>query len=203
MSDVVLIAIVGLAGIIGTGVLSPLVLGWLNARSRLREKSEDAEDAATKQRAEWARQDEVALKAAAVAKEASDAAIAAAAAAETVAKVAAAAQADAAKAAATLIGKIDVVHTLVNSQMTSAMQAELDATIRELALMRELADMRHAQHPGVATPAVDRAIVLTNDRIAVLQSALNDRHLAADQVADQERAAVKAGIGKPGDPKPL
>ena len=203
MSDVVLIAIVGLAGIIGTGVLSPLVLGWLNARSRLREKSEDAEDAATKQRAEWARQDEVALKAAAVAKEASDAAIAAAAAAETVAKVAAAAQADAAKAAATLIGKIDVVHTLVNSQMTSAMQAELDATIRELALMRELADMRHVQHPGVATPAVDRAIALTNDRIAVLQSALNDRHLAADQVAEQERAAVKAGIGKPGDPKPL
>jgi hypothetical protein len=40
MSDIVLVAIVGFAGIIGTGVLSPLVLGWLNARSRIREKEE-------------------------------------------------------------------------------------------------------------------------------------------------------------------
>jgi len=203
MSDIVLVAIVGFAGIIGTGVLSPLVLGWLNAKARMAEKEEDAENAEAVKKAEWARQDEVAKQAAAVAKEASDAATSAAAAAETVAKVAKQAQLDAAKAAKTMIGKIDVVHTLVNSQMTSAMQAELDATIRELALMRELADMRHVQHPGVATPAVDRAIALTNDRIAVLQSALNDRHLAADQVAEQERAAVKAGIGKPGDPKPL
>jgi hypothetical protein len=46
MSDIVLVAIVGFAGIIGTGVLSPLVLGWLNARSRIREKEENAEDAA-------------------------------------------------------------------------------------------------------------------------------------------------------------
>ena len=40
MSDILLVAIVGFAGIIGTGVLSPLVLGWLNARSRIREKEE-------------------------------------------------------------------------------------------------------------------------------------------------------------------
>ena len=67
MSDIVLVAIVGFAGIIGTGVLSPLVLGWLNARSRIREKEEDAEDVAIAKAAEWKRQDEVAAKAAAVA----------------------------------------------------------------------------------------------------------------------------------------
>jgi hypothetical protein len=79
----------------------------------------------------------------------------------------------------------------------------MDATTRELALMRELADMRHVAHPGVATPAVDRAIALTIDRLGVLGAALSDRHLAADQVADQERAAVRQGIGSPGDPTPL
>ena len=192
MSDIVLVAIVGFAGIIGTGVLSPLVLGWLNARSRIREKEEDAEDAAIAKAAEWKRQDEVAAKAAAVALEAKKAGEAAA--------EAAMVQAEASR---TLIGKIDVVHTLVNSQMTSAMQAEMDATTRELALMRELADMRHVAHPGVATPAVDRAIALTIDRLNVLGAALSDRHLAADQVADQERAAVRQGIGSPGDPTPL
>jgi hypothetical protein len=41
--------------------------------------------------------------------------------------------------------------------MTSAMQAEMDATARELALMRELADMRHVLHRGVAAPGtIDR-----------------------------------------------
>ena len=38
MGDIVLVASVGFAGVIGTGVLSSLVLGWLNARSRIREK---------------------------------------------------------------------------------------------------------------------------------------------------------------------
>jgi hypothetical protein len=69
---------VGFAGIIGTGVLSPLVLGRLNARSRIREKEEDAEGAAIAKAAEWQRQDEVAAKAAAVAFEAKKAGEAAA-----------------------------------------------------------------------------------------------------------------------------
>ena len=42
MSDIVLVAIVGLVGIIGTGIVSPLVLGYLNARARLAEKDADA-----------------------------------------------------------------------------------------------------------------------------------------------------------------
>lgn len=203
MSDVVLIAIVGLVGIIGTGIISPLVLGWLNAKSRIREKEEDAENADSARRAEWKRQDEVADRAALVAQAASQAATAAAEAVKHVADLAKQARIDAAADAKTMIGKIDVVHTLVNSQMTSAMQAEYDATVRELALMVEVGEMRHVAHPGVATPAVDRAIALTKDRLVVLADALAIRHTAAETVALQEKAAVAAGLGEPGDEKPL
>ncbi len=70
--------------------------------------------------------------------------------------------------------KLDVIHTLVNSNMTAAMQAEHDATVRELAMMREVAALHQnaGQRPSVDTLA---AIKSTEDKIAELQAALKDR----------------------------
>src|SRR5512140_1941118 len=65
---------------------------------------------------DWERQDEVARKAA----DAADALL---------------------EANKTTNSKLEVIHTLVNSNMTAAMQAELDATERELALMKSVVEL--------------------------------------------------------------
>ena len=70
--------------------------------------------------------------------------------------------------------KLDVIHTLVNSNMTTAMQAEFDATVRELAMMREVIALKQtAGHaPGIDTLA---AVKSTEDKITELRTALKDR----------------------------
>lgn len=70
--------------------------------------------------------------------------------------------------------KLDVIHTLVNSNMTAAMQAELDATVRQLALMREVTELKKtAGHdPSEETLA---ALELTRVKISELRAVLRDR----------------------------
>lgn len=70
--------------------------------------------------------------------------------------------------------KLDVIHTLVNSNMTAAMQAELDATVRELALMREVIALKseHGRDPSADALA---AIESTTKKIAELRAVLADR----------------------------
>jgi hypothetical protein len=71
-------------------------------------------------------------------------------------------------------GKLNVIHTLVNSQMTAAMQAELDATTRELAMMREVIDLKErAGHP--ASEAATAALQTTERKVNELRTALSDR----------------------------
>lgn len=163
-----------IAGVLFASITAPLVLSRLNDRARRQEKQQDYE-----------RQD-------AVAKAAEERASAATKAAEDVAKQAAdAAQLllesnqrvarAAATAAAQTSGKLDAVaqqaaeiHTLVNSNMTAAMQGELDSTVRELAMMKEVIGLRRhgGQEPSVEALA---AVEATESRVADLRSALNDR----------------------------
>ena len=98
------LALIGLATAILTGTVSPILVGWFAAKRDRRNKKED-----------YDRQDVVAAKAA-------EAAILLLAANERVAKT-----------AAVTNQKLDVIHTLVNSNMTAAMQAELDAINKERA----------------------------------------------------------------------
>lgn len=49
-----------------------------------------------------------------------------------------------AEAAVMLEGKLDVIHTLVNSSMTAAKQSEFDAIERELAMMKEVVALRRS-----------------------------------------------------------
>ncbi len=98
---------------------------------------------------DYARQDAVAARAATVARKLSD-------------------------ATSTSNIKLDAIHTLVNSNMTAALQAEHDAMVREAAMMQEVIDLKRAagQEPNELAVAAQMA---TNQRIAELESVLATR----------------------------
>jgi hypothetical protein len=147
-------------------VIGPLLLSWLNGIQRRKEKIED-----------YAREDRVADRATAVAKQAAEAAQLLVEDNRRVAKAAAG-------AADKTFGKLDEIHTLVNSNMTASMQAELDATAREVTLMREVIALHLAAGRDPSAEA-EAAIVSTESRIAELRAALDDRHVAQEQVDSQ------------------
>ena len=73
-----------------------------------------------------------------------------------------------------IIGKLNEIHVLVNSNMTASMQAELDATQRELAMMHEVIDLKRV-NGHEPTPVALEAIIFTEAKIADLRARLNDR----------------------------
>jgi len=77
-------------------------------------------------------------------------------------------------------GQLTVIHTLVNSNMTAAMESELGALVRELALMREVVELKKvAGHaPTIETLA---AIKATESKIIELTASIRDRKAASDQ----------------------
>jgi uncharacterized membrane protein len=84
--------------------------------------------------------------------------------------------------------KLDVIHTLVNSNMTAAMQAELDAIRREIVMMREVVALNLAagREPTVEALA---AIEATKLKITALEAQLAYRAAAveaADLAAPEE-----------------
>lgn len=81
--------------------------------------------------------------------------------------------------------KLSVIHTLVNSTLTAALQSALDATRREEALMRELVALRGDDDPDAAL-----ALEATQQRIAELSAVLDDRHRRT-RVADREIATER------------
>lgn len=90
-------------------------------------------------------------------------------------------------------GKLDVIHELVNSNMTAAMQSELDAVRRELAMMREVIALNQAagREPDAETLAAVRA---TEAKITELAATLADRDAAARRA---EHLAPPAGGDDP------
>jgi hypothetical protein len=180
--SVIIAAIVAISS-----MTAPILLAWMTNRTRHQERMED-----------YARQDQVAKKAEEVAKQAAVAADLLAVqqrAATTQVKqtaellVASNERADT-NATATNI-KLDVIHTLVNSNMTAAMQAEYDATVREAAMMREVVSLKQAagHDPTIETLA---AIEATDKKIADLRAALADRLKATEQAATDHPAGTNS-----------
>lgn len=131
----------------------PLLLAWYNNRNRERERAEDI-----------ARQDAVALAVRDVAGKA---------------KISAAAsRAEAAETGS----QLKQIHTLVNSNMTAALQGELDQTRISLVLMREVVGLKETAG-GKASPENIMAITETEGRIAKLAAVLDDRMTQAKIVA--------------------
>jgi len=149
---------VALIALFGT-MCSPLVLAYFVARRRHADKLED-----------YARQDLVAAQAAAAARLLLEA------------NERVAAQGDVTN------GKLEAIHTLVNSQMTAALQAELAATVREAAMIREVSAMRAIN--GLPPRGEARIALASCDlRVAELQDIIADR-LRRTEIAEQQMAAT-------------
>jgi hypothetical protein len=167
VSDPIAIALIAAIAGMGT-VASPLILSYMANRQRRAEKKED-----------WAREDRVASQAA-------EAARLLLAANERVAKTAAATDARVAKTAAVTNAKLDVIHTLVNSGLTAAIKAEYDATVRQLALMREVVELRRVSGRPSAEPSPEAvaAIEATAGRVEELRAALADRYAKTERAEE-------------------
>jgi hypothetical protein len=74
--------------------------------------------------------------------------------------------------------KLDVIHVLVNSNMTAAMQAELDATVREAAMIQEVMDLKMAAGTQPAVEAL-AALESARNKITELKAVLAGRSEAA------------------------
>jgi hypothetical protein len=158
--------------------LSPLLVAYLTNRHRKAERLQD-----------YARQDAVAARAATVARSLLEQQEATAAQATETARRLLEANQQVADAAKTANGKLDVIHTLVNSNMTAAMQSELDATTRELAMMNEVVALKKAAGHE-PTPETLAALEATQQRVTELRSSLEERleqtELAERQIAEGE-----------------
>jgi hypothetical protein len=138
-----------IALIVATASLTgPLLLARANARARRNEKQED-----------YARQDAVAAQAA------------------EAARLLLAENKKVAETAAVTNDKLDVIHVLVNSNMTAAMQGQLVALKAQLVLMQKLAEQK------VSTEDEIGAIKAVQAQIAELEAALTDRLAATAVVA--------------------
>lgn len=127
-----------------TGVLTPALLAYLGGRQRRADKRED-----------WTRQD-------AVAEQAASAALLLLAANERVAN-----------ATKSTNEKLDVIHTLVNSNMTAAMQAELTAVEGQHAVLLEVITLKESS--GASTSEARQTARALAERIQELRATLTDR----------------------------
>lgn len=166
-----------------TSTIAPILLGYFTYRQRRQEK-----------RDEYERTDAVAAKAEEVAQQAAEAARLLIESNKEVATIARQAAAKTSAASAKTDGKLDEIHTLVNSNMTAAMQGELLATERELAMMAEVIDLKRAQGQQ-PTVEVLAALEVTKARVVELLTTLAERR-AAQAKAD---AAAAAGPIETGD----
>jgi hypothetical protein len=97
--------------------------------------------------------------------------------------------ADAAKAASDVtIARLDVIHTLVNSQMTAAIQSELDATEANVVLMREIIGLNSVAGRNPTEASMD-AVKATEVRIRELRVTLAERH-RQDEIAQAQAQAI-------------
>jgi hypothetical protein len=148
-----------------TSTSGPLLLAWLTNRARSEDKQED-----------WARQDAVAAQAAEAA--------------------ALLLKANERVAAATdqTNQKLDVIHTLVNSNLTAAMLAELSATEAGLVLMREMVDDR-LQRGVQPSPEATARIRNTETRINELRAQVTDRQTQTELAESQLQEAKSSAAG--------
>ena len=153
------------------GPVAALMLSWLTATQQ-RQKTLD----------DYARQDEVAdrLERAAMASRIRL---------EEVARLAAETAATQAATAVVTDSKLNVIHTLVNSQLSAALQNELDGLVREVAVIRELIELKRANGKE---PTSDSLTILaaSDSKIIELRQTLDNR------AKETAKAAAAAAAGK-------
>jgi hypothetical protein len=161
--------------------IMPFLLSWLNGRQL----------AASKQ-AEWAHQDAIAAAAAADAQKAAG-----------ISQSNLEANQRIAASSEVTLGRVNSIHTLVNSDRTASLQGELDATAVSLLLLRKVIALNEAAGRP-ATPDDVGAVNATVARIATLRDTLANR-IAQTKIAEQQAAtaAKVADSLAPAPPDPI
>lgn len=85
-------------------------------------------------------------------------------------------------------GKLEVIHALVNSNLTAAIQEGLDARKAQLVTMLEIIDLKKAD-ARQPTPEALHAIRTTQEKIVELERSLRDRLTQAAEAARLEAQA--------------
>lgn len=147
-------------------ICGPLLLATLSNKHRRRERLEDYE-----------RQDAVAAQAAEAARLLLEAQSESIARTDEVARVAR-------ETAAATDSKLDVIHTLVNSQLTTALQNEMRELVHSRAMMLELIELKKANGLQPTHDTLDE-LGLAKARIAELQTVIEER-AAQQQLAERQ-----------------
>jgi DNA anti-recombination protein RmuC len=182
------IAVIGALVALTTGTVAPVLLAYLSAKQQREHARQQAEVARQQRFDDYARQDAVAARleqTALIAKEQAERT------ASAVTQVVAQGE-DAAKAlrenktqlamvANTTDKKLDVIHVLVNSSMTEALQNEHDAVVRERALIQEMIELKKKMGHEPSKETIETLGVITN-KIADLKEALDIRKTAQARI---------------------
>lgn len=174
----IIVAVVSLVGVLAVGIVAPV---WLLSRTEKMHREDRRED--------WARQDLVAARAEQTSKDIADRA----------AQAARLLLADNERVAAVqkeTNGKLDVIHELVNSTLSAAMQDKLDALVTAAAMMREVIDLKRAAGREPAPEAL-AALADVEDSIRESRAAIADRNRQAEAIADRRAAAAAAAADDP------
>lgn len=181
--------VVAIIVIIISAIVSPVVIARVTEQARRKDKQED-----------WARQDAVAAQAAdaallllekqdEIAQAAKQASQKAEAAATRLIETNERVGRQNAEAAMGINSKLDVVHRLVNSNMTAAMQSELDAKKAQRAALRVVIGYKQSAGANVTDDEVE--INVLNVKIATLEATLTDRQIQ-QEIADAQQVTVAA-----------
>lgn len=176
--------ILGLAGTL----VGPYLMAKTSDRAATRREHVAAEHRRRDKQQDWDRQDEVASRVEEAAAEAREVAKRAQRTADLLVESNERVAADAAKANEYVSGQLQQIHTLVNSNMTAAMQAELDARQAQLITLRELVALKQdAGH----TPSADvvQTVTQLEMKIAELEANLHDR-LEQTRKANEQLSGV-------------
>jgi hypothetical protein len=147
-------------------VLVALIVGTMATMGQAWQRHSDTKTRREDKLQDWARQDLVAAQAA------------------EAASLLLAENKKVAKTAEVTNGKLDVIHILVNSNMTAAMQSELDATRREVVGLKEIVRLNQQIGQEPSQEAL-LAITDTEEKVAKLEAELRDR-LKQTKVAEKE-----------------
>lgn len=139
-----------------SSITAPLILSLMQGRQRRKDKEED-----------WERQDRLAK------------------AAHETAILAANSLADSSKEIAAVAreqfeitdNKLDVIHQLVNSNLTAAMEGEMEALVGQRALMVEMLDLKATSGQPDVSPETKKVLYQIDLKIAELRIALADREI--------------------------
>ncbi len=143
--------------------VSPILMAWVVAKQRRADKQED-----------WRREDQVAARALTVAAELSVTQEKAAVKAAEVARLLLDTNEQVAATAKVTNNKLDVIHTLVNSNMTSALQDQLIAIKSNLIMAEEVIALKKAQGQSSTEESLNLILGL-KIKISELEAQLNDR----------------------------